>query len=350
MKRGSPTCSLLAIALFALILCAAQKSATKTSSPAEKPLPIPQVFQTQDWPASNVDSVALWRDPKGGALLFVTAKEAHVVYVCDGVTGRLVSTLGKPGKRLGEFARPNAVAVVGDLLLITERDNHRVQVFDLPSLRPLVFFGEDVLIRPYGLTIFGSGGIYELYVTDNYDGGDFAARVKHFQLVKANGKITPNLVRSFGDKRGPGALRKVETILADPKRDTLFICDEATLELKVYTLAGRFTGRTFGKGIIRYEPEGLAIFEDSNAPSGGWLVVTDQGLKLTVLRIFSRDGSKYIGAVTGDPVLANTDGITLSPGDLGPFKRGALYCVHNDLRVQAYSWADVEKAVLSFQF
>jgi 3-phytase len=345
MGRFKPALSLLGVAFLSFILCGAQKAGTKKAPSSEKPLPIPQVFRTQDWLASNVDSVALWRNPKGGALLFVTAKEAHVVYVCDGLTGTLLSTLGKQGKGLGEFLRPNGVAVVDDYLIVTERDNHRVQVFDLPSLKTVLFFGQDVLLKPYGLTVFRKDEAYELYVTDDYDVGNLGARVKHFRLTKTNGLLDAKLIRSFGELKGPGALRTVESILADPARDTLFICDEATNELKVYTLAGDFTGRTLGKGLIKYEPEGLALFEDRSAPAGGWLVVTDQGLKLTVLRIFTRDGSKYIGPVTGQPILANTDGITLSPGDLGPFKRGALFCVHNDIRVQAYSWADVERTL-----
>jgi 3-phytase len=341
--RHSGVC--IFVAILAILVSIAAKSAKPKAPAVAKPLTVPQIFKTQDWPAANVDSVALWRDKNGGALLFVTAKEGEAVYVCDGLTGAAISSIGKKGAGLGQLVRPNGVAVIDDYLFVTERDNHRIQVFAIPSGKSLLTFGGKALVFPYGLTIFRSGDAYELYVTDDYQVGNLGARVKHFRITKSDGALSAQLIRSFGELRGPGALQKVESILADPTRDRLFICDEAAREVKIYSLAGQFTGQTLGKGIIKDDPEGLALFEDASTPSGGWLIVTDQGLKQTVLRVFTRDGNQYVGAVTGDPVLANTDGITLSPGDLGPFKRGALYCVHNDLRVQAYSWGDIEKAL-----
>jgi 3-phytase len=337
--------SLTTVAVLSLVLCGAQKPSSRKPAAPTNVRTIPEVFRTQDWPGSDVDSVALWRNPKGGALLFVTAKQANVVYACDGLTGKLVATIGKRGRGLGEFNRPNGVAVIDDYLIVTERDNHRVQVFDLPSLKPVLFFGQDVLLLPYGLTVFRSGGGYELYVTDDYQVGNPSRRVKHFRLVKSESVLDAKLINVFGDARGPGVLQKVESILADPTRDRLYIGDEVTRDVKIYNLAGQFTGSTLGKGLIRYDPEGLALFEDRLVPSKGWLVVTDQGPRQTVLNLFARDDGRFIGAVMGQPALANTDGITLSPGDLGPFQRGALYCVHNDIRVQAYSWADVESAL-----
>jgi len=345
MERAKRALWLSNLLIAALIVGGAAKVAVKKTPLPQSAIPIPQVFQTQDWRGADVDSVALWRNPDGRALLFVTAKEANAVYVCDGTTGKFVSTLGKKGKGLGEFLRPNGVAVIDDYLLVTERDGHRVQVFAIPSLKAIMFFGQDVLLKPYGLTVFRSGGGYELYVTDDYAVGNLGARVKYFSLATSEGILSAKLVRSFGELKGSGALQKVESILADRSRNRLFVCDEVTREAKVYDLAGQFSGSTLGKGIFKYDPEGLALFEDRSVPSRGWLVVSDQGLKQTALRVFARDDGRYMGAVTGQPPLANTDGITLAPGDFGPFKRGALYCVHNDVRVQAYSWADIEKAL-----
>lgn len=345
MARSSRTPWPFVVVLFSPVLWGAEQRKPQKKVAPETVRTIPEVFRTPNWPGADVDSVALWRDGKGGALLFVTAKQANVVYVCNGVTGALVSTMGKGGKGQGEFLRPNGVVVADDYLFVTERDNHRISVFDLPSLNPVLTFGREVLLLPYGATAFHSGDRYSLYVTDNYPAGSLRARVKHFTLMKANGALEAKLVRSFGDPKGPGALPKVESILADPARDRLFVCDEAGLDVKVYDLAGQFTGISLGKKIIKYEPEGMVLFEDRSVPSRGWLMVTDQGLKQTVLRVFERDNGRYVGAVTGSPILANTDGIALSPGDLGPFKRGALYCVHDDTRVQAYSWADVETAL-----
>jgi len=81
--------SLVALAILSFIFGGAQEARTKKALSSDEPVPVPQVFQTQDWRGSNVDSVALWRDRKGDALLFVTAKEADVIYVCDGLKGTM---------------------------------------------------------------------------------------------------------------------------------------------------------------------------------------------------------------------------------------------------------------------
>ena len=327
----------------------------------EKVSSLPEVFRTPDFPLEEIDSLAVWRDGEGGALLYITAKKTDEIQVCDAVTGALKTTFGGSGKAPGKLARPNGIAVIEDLLFVVERDNHRVQVFEIPSHKPLLTFGEKDLELPYGLTVFATGETLDLYVTDNYPvpslgpgDGDRSLggaspyppasrkklnqRVKHYEVVRKGSQLTVNLRRAFGDTTPEGALHVVESILADPSQDNLFICDEITRTVKIYSLDGRFKGKSIGGGMIQADPEGLALIEQVDAPSGGYLIMTDQGPTRTLFHLFSRDGEEYYGAYTGNPVLANTDGIVFSPGDLGPFKGGALYAVHDDLRVQGYSW------------
>jgi 3-phytase len=330
-------------------------------SSSEKVEPVKEVFRTPDFPGDEIDSLALWRDGKGGGLLYITAKKVDEIHICDAISGRLVATLGRTGKDLGKLARPNGIVVAENLLFVIERDNHRVQVFELPMHKPLLTFGEDQLELPYGLTAFAVGEAISLYVTDDYPvlgigpsdekenptvnspyppvtREGLVRRVKRFLVRRQGSQLSVSFLGAFGDTTPAGALHVVESIQADPKNDNLFICDETTRSVKVYDLDGRFKGKSIGGGVIDADPEGLALIEDADAPSGGYLIVTDQGLQRTLFHLFSRDGARYYGAYTGDPVLANTDGIVFSPGDLGPFKGGALYAVHDDLRVQGYSW------------
>jgi hypothetical protein len=58
----------------------------------------------------------------------------------------------------------------GDLVFVVERDNHRVQVFELPDFRPLGHFGTDELVKPYGLWVEGRAA-GTVFVTDNHDLG-----------------------------------------------------------------------------------------------------------------------------------------------------------------------------------
>jgi len=279
----------------------------------EKTQLLPEVFRTPDFPLEEIDSLAVWRDGKGGGQLYITAKKVDEIHVCDAVTGVLKTTFGGSGKALGNLARPNGIAVADDLLFVVERDNHRVQVFKIPSHKPLLAFGEKDLLLPYGLTVFATGEIFSLYVTDNYPvpmtgsmdnkrltgveslyppatREKLTNRIKHFLLRRQHSQLTPAFAGAFGDTTPEGTLHAVESILVDPKRDNLFICDETTRTVKVYSLDGRFKGKSVGTDVIQADPEGLALIEQADAPAGGYLIVTDQGLTRTLFRIFSRDG------------------------------------------------------------
>ena len=100
-------------------------------------------------------------------------------------------------------------------------------------------------------------------------------------------------------------------------------------------------GRRIGDGVIKGDPEGIVVFEPPSRPGEKWILIADQERSLTRLRFFDAKSGAYAGAVVGQPSLANTDGIALEMGDYGPFVEGALYCVHNDVRVHAYSMADL---------
>lgn len=325
---------------------------------------ISESLRTQDWPESFIDSLAVWQNAVLGGLLFITSKASNVLYVCDALTGDTVRTLGEEGSKLGQFNRPNGTAVIDDLLLVTERGNQRVQVFSLPELVPLLAFGEDRLIQPYGLSVHRRGSEYHLYVTDNYNLGlnheeeqsrekkssdDFpqellpglGQRVKHYILRNAEGKLSVDFVRAFGSTEPAGALLGVESVLVDPDRNALLLCDEVHRTVKVYDLDGNFTGREIGRGVIQDEPEGLAILDDPTSAEGGYLVVTDQGESRTRFRVFTREGGSYLGAFSGSPLLANTDGITVVQGEFGEYSGGVLYAVHDDLRVQGYAVAPI---------
>jgi 3-phytase len=240
------------------------------------------------------------------------------------------------------------VGVFQDFLFIVERDNHRVQILRIPSFETLATFGDDFLALPYGIAIVEVGDGCRIYVTDNYELADegrlsvLTERVKTFEFkVKGDG-IDVKHVGSFGDPSGPGALNVVESIVADPGKEQLLIADESDRTLNVYDLHGRFTGDVVGKGIIKVEPEGMVVIPGEDG-RGGYVLVTDQGDDLTVIHVLSRDDYRHLGSFTGDPLLAATDGIAFQKGDFGPFKGGALYCVHQDTNVHAYSWDTIKE-------
>lgn len=311
---------------------------------ADLPL-VAETFVTDAFADANLDSMAVWRPAGSREELLVTAKATDDLFVFDAADGRLLRRIGTSGEALGEFRRPNGIAIHDDLVLVVERDNHRLQVLSLPGDRPIGVFGTDVLRRPYGLALFpnDAGGL-DVYVTDNYEtadeqippDADLGQRVHHFRVRVADGRLETEHVRAFGDTTGPGVLRKVETIAVDPVHDRVLIAEEHEdiREIKVYTLDGRFTGQVIPNTLFDYEPEGLALYACGD---DGYWVATDQHPEDNTFHVLDRRTLALRGSFQG-AVTRQTDGIALVRGTLGPLAGGALYTSHADAHVSAFSW------------
>ena len=298
--------------------------------------------------ADNVDSVAFWQGETEGTTaswIVATGKESHGLLVYDADTGALVRRVGGEGDGPGQFRRPNGIMIAGDLALVVERDNHRVQVLLLPAFEPRGMVGVDVLRRPYGATVFeDEPGVLELYVTDNYetlDGeipppAELGERVKHFRVFAEAEGVSSELVRSFGDTEGLGVLTKVETLLVDDASGRLLIADEheTGMVLKVYTLDGQFTGETVGQGHFFHEAEGLAL---RYCGESGYWIATDQAPDISLFRVFDHADFTYRGTFVGE-TTANTDGVTQTSMATDAFPNGAFFAVHDDQGVTAFDW------------
>jgi len=340
--------------LFTQVACS-QKDASeeapeqKQRMPAYKHVKLKETFLTQRNEKDNVDSPAIWNHSESENWIIATAKETDALLVNDAATGKFIKRIGQSGDKPGEFKRPNGIVVINDLALIVERDNHRVQIMQLPDFKPLELLGADKLKRPYGMTVFATEpNQYELYVTDNYETADeqvppasqLGERIHHYQFRIENGKVEYKLIGLFGDTTGAGVLKTVESIYADPINNTLLISDEHDSQhnLKVYTLDGKFTGKIIGDELFAEEPEGIALYacEDST----GYWIATDQSDTANTFHIFDRKTFKHLGAFSGE-VTANTDGVVLTQYGFGPFKSGAFYAVHDDGNVGAISWQTI---------
>lgn len=340
----------------ALVCSCASTPTSATNAASERPAAaVAEVWRTAAYPADNVDSVAWWHSPDDRRhLAIATSKQLDRLLVFDAFDGSMVQTIGASGPALGQFRRPNGIAVVGDLVFVVERDNRRVQVLRAPAMTPLGAFGADQLRKPYGLCVVPvADGTLRVLVTDDYERPRNVAkalpllgeRVRDYTVTVEGNALTATYAGSFGDTSEAGALLKVESILADPETGLLFIGDEDRDDVKVYDLAGQFTGRTLGTGYIREDSEGIALVPDATAPEGGYLIVTEQRMAVSRFHVYSRRGTQHLGVVTGAPLIANTDGIWAGAHAFGPFVGGAFLAVDNDAAVVAYRWADVTAAL-----
>jgi len=209
--------------------------------------------------------------------------------------------------------------VLDDKVFVVERDNHRVQVLQLPDFKPLGSFGEDALRQPYGLWVQANDAGYDVRVSDAYMDGDddnevipglsaLNERFERFQVSLGDAGFRATAIGAFGDTDTAGAIRIPESIWGDPTHDRLLLSEE-----------------------------------DQADGSGYWLA-TDQFKDRSVFHVFDRRSLAHIGAFVGD-VVANTDGVWLSQTATARFPAGAFYAVHDDQGVAAFDWRDVASAL-----
>lgn len=296
----------------------------------------------------DVDTPALWTDGERGIVL-VTAKATHDLKLFDGATGEELGVLGRKGSELGTFLRPNGVLVVGDYALVVERDNHRVQVLELPDGDPLGSFGADVLEYPYGIAAAGEPSGLTVWVTDDYEyeedvvPDDLTRRVHRFDVdLRAIGGPVVSSHVTFGASDGEGALRVVESIQVDAERGRLFVADESRKSYLEYGLDGAYRSRALARGHVEGDPEGIVLVRCASGE--GYWVVTDQQDDVSLFRVFDRDDLTYVGAFRGR-VTANTDGASFEHGPVPGFVDGVLYAIHDDQALAAFDWSEVTRAM-----
>lgn len=351
----------LSIGALCVALLAGCASAPPHTSRPTAPAPVTPADQVirESWisePAEGdeLDSVAAWPSEDGALWLIATAQSSHRLLVYDGDSGRPLRQVGGRGHGPGQFERPNGIAVFGDLLFVTERDNHRVQVFELPDFTPLAAFGAGELRFPYGLWLHEIGpGELEVLVTDSFMEdvekrvlpalSQLDQRVRRYRVDRGDdGRLRARYLGAFGDTGPDGALRMVESIAGDPAHDRLLIADEdrrVGSTLREYGFDGRYQGSSLP--VFDADAEGISLWACS-AEDGYWIAV-DQ-VAPTLFRVYDRRTLQPVGIFRGEQV-ANTDGQTLYAAPTARFPAGALFALHDDRSLAAFDLRDVARAL-----
>ena len=319
---------------------------------------VKEAFVTPSTPEENIDSPASWLQD-GKRMLVASAKATDQLVVYDGDTGQRLRTVGGTGTALGQLQRPNGVATIDDrYLFVVERDNHRVQMFQLPDFTPLLAFGADALQQPYGLWVQPKGEGYEVLVSDAYMAGEDAQgediipplaqldrRFRRYELTQAGGKWTARDAGAFGDTGAAGAIRVPESLFGDAANNRLLVAEEdvptGTL-LREYDLQGRYLGRDVGKGQYVAQAEGIALMRC--ADGSGWWVASDQFADRTVFHLFDRRSLAHVGSFAGE-ATGLTDGVWLDERGDARFPQGAFFASHLDQGVAAFDWRDIVTAL-----
>jgi len=338
---------LLSLLILALLGCQSENQKEKLSYPVMPDKIVKEKYMTIWNEADNIDSPAFWNKDSLN-YLFATAKTSDVIVVYDAETGKEIKRIGKTGKANGELDRPNGIAVFKDFLFVVERDNARLQIFSIPDFNSIGIFAKGDLIKPYGIYIDGNDSTISLYVTDNYETEDelippdnqLNKRVWKYLFEYKNNNFTLLAKKSFGDTKGAGVLKIVESICADPVNDNLLIADEYSSQnnIKIYDLNGKFKRIIDGKGLFNTQPEGIVLYECENG--NGYWIMTDQDYTNNYFNLFDRQTFKYLGRFKGS-VTSNTDGIAITQRKFGAFDYGAFFAVHNDGGVSAFDLKEI---------
>lgn len=301
----------------------------------------------------NIDSVATWTDANGRVRVYATAKKGDAIRIYDGNTGKTLGSLGSSGKQMGQLSRPNGLFITNDLLFVVERDNRRVQVFDLANgARSLGAFGTKELTKPYGLYVqkHADAG-YHVFVTDSFMAGedakgedilpndaDLNRRVRQYRVVRNGQTITATLAHTFGATEGDGRLRVVESVYGDPSHGRLLIAEESMDHhsgLRGYDFSGEYTGPSIGKNIYRHQAEGIALVA-CNDGSGYW-IASDQDADDQRFLIFDRLSLQHLGSFRPQGTR-ETDGVWFHAAAQPNFPHGVLYTQHDNQAVSAFDW------------
>ena len=359
LKRSLRGGAILALTTALLAACSttAPRTAAPSAGPAWSVATVAETYVSAASPEEELDSLATWPGDQGSTWLIATGKSSHRLVVYDADSGERLLESGAEGSAPGQFDRPNGVAVYGDYLFVTERDNHRVQVLTLPELTPLGTFGETELRSPYGIWLHETEpGELEVYITDSFQYGkkfdevppfnELDQRVRRYRVqFDQDGRLRTSYAGSFGDTREAYALRMVESLAGDPSNDRLLIADEDRRHestLREYTFSGRYTGRSLPQDSFKAEAEGVALWTCPDG--GGYWIAVDQLAPLTVFHLFDRITLQPRGSFHGT-TTAHTDGVALHAAATARFPGGALFAVHDDKSVTAFDLRDVARTL-----
>lgn len=326
--------------------------ACKSDKQNEIILNLTEDYQTERNEDDNVDSPAFWSNDSLNWVI-ATSKASNKLLVYDVVNGKLVKEVCSTGVEKGQLKRPNGISVVDNYVFVVERDNKRIQIFQLPEFHSLGFIVNNDIIKPYGLFVHKlDTDKFKIYLTDNYEDAYETVpvdsllnkRVHIYNLKIENDSLIYNFEKFFGETKGEGVLRIVESVYGDALYNNILISEEDTTDssVKVYDFEGNYKNIKFGKDLFYGQVEGISLYEDGD---NGFWIVTDQSKIHNRFLIFDRKTFAYKGYFEGKNTL-NTDGIWLTTKPVGKYKKGVFFAVHDDGNL---SFFDFEKILSKFK-
>jgi myo-inositol-hexaphosphate 3-phosphohydrolase len=285
-------------------------------------------YRYENGVSDEEDSVAVWIAPNpDDSLLFITHKKGAKVTVWNLKTKTIIRTLTG-------FNNPNGVAVdqVDGTVYVTDRYNHLVKKYFANDIlngitSPVLSFGSgfSTSTEPMGVTVYHNNQTSYIYVT--YIGSS----TKYIRAFKSDGTLCREWkVGSVG----------LESIKADDENNLIYVADESSNLVKVYTPEGTFL-QNFGQGIFggsNPDPEGIDIYKCND---DGYIIVSDQ--KAKEFEIFDRKTFQNLAKFKVS-VASDTDGIVITQTSLANFTFGGFFAQSRDRYVEGVKWEKIAQA------
>ena len=230
--------------------------------------------------------------------ILVTDTNNHRIQVFDG-RGTFIQEFGSYGHDLGQFHSPGGISIAHDgKIVVTDQINNRLQVFS-----PKGIFIKAVSSCGTGDELKGPRGI----ATDEEGQVLVVDEQKHRVVVySADGQFA----HQFGSLgTGNGQFNNPMYIALNQDGD-IYVTDSCNHRVQVFDLTGKFVGKFgrpgTGEGEFQY-PSGIAV------DSSGYVFVSDRSNRVQVFNQHLRYVTKFGGKQSGEGQLSGPLGLDYTP-------------------------------------
>ena len=208
----------------------------------------PRDYKTLKEPVMSISSNALRHVAvHDNGDIFATDFTSHCVHVYD-KNGTNKATYGSQGEGNGQFNGPMGIAVVGDVMFVSEYNGKRVQKLTTGGQFLFEFGTSGQLQGPHGCAVSSDGKVY------------IAEQEKHcVQVFNPDGKFSHTI--------GQGELKKPRAVAID-SNGNIYATSLDLKSIKIYTPTGELI-REYGSEQLN-GPSGLAVDDNGYCLVGDW--------------------------------------------------------------------------------
>jgi hypothetical protein len=258
----------------------------------------------------------------GKNVVLVTAKASGVVYEFDLSNGKQIGkwNCGNSCKPLNKWSRPNGIANWENIVGIVERDGKKLKIYDYTNKKLLLTWGENILQKPYGISLGLIDGIINVIVTD--DGKNksvYKLRLKYDYGKKTLELLDWKLIISFDFRT------KLESVYLDTEKRKILIADENKYLIYIYDFDSNKFIDLIGEKYFNNETEGISKYKD-------YWVCTLQSKTDNRFYFFDEDFD-LVDEIKDNTNISNTDGICVFGDNLIVINRDSqVVCIELSIK------------------